>query len=483
METGIEAAAGRSIEHHSVDFIPLNERRGRPRDLFTLWFGANMVWVLVVSGGFFVAPHIGFGWAVLALVLGNVLGTVLSAYHAAQGPWLGVPQMIQSRVQFGYVGSVLPMLVAELVYIVFFAACPALVGLMAQSLFGMNPTLADVISSILMAVVALWGYRFAHVLGRYASILALVAFGILTVLMLVHSGIPHPSYASFHGGFSWPFFVSSVGLGFVFGAGYAPYVSDYTRYLPATVTVRSTAGWTYFAILISTVWLLFIGAYVTAAENFNYNTTGIIKTITDSFGGWFTWVFDLVAIVILIFQGSLALYAGANTGISMAGSLAQRPVGSRPSLRLRLAALVPVFAVSLAAGLLYTNNFDGDFTDALDVLILFLIPWSAINLADFYILGRRHYSTDDLFNPHGIYKGANIAGLVSFAVGFACAIPFANVGFYVGPAANAMGGANISWIVALVISFGCYMALAARRVTTRPPRQAIAEVAERGTQR
>ena len=37
---------------------------------------------------------------------GAAVGTVFTAFHSAQGPQLGLPQMIQSRAQFGYRGVV-----------------------------------------------------------------------------------------------------------------------------------------------------------------------------------------------------------------------------------------------------------------------------------------------------------------------------------------------------------------------------------------
>ena len=45
-----------------------------------------------------------------------VIGTFFMAAHSAQGPQLGLPQMIQSRPQFGYVGAILVWLFAYLQY-------------------------------------------------------------------------------------------------------------------------------------------------------------------------------------------------------------------------------------------------------------------------------------------------------------------------------------------------------------------------------
>ena len=45
----------------------------------------------------------------VADALGIAVGTVFMAFHASQGPWLGLPQMVQSRAQFGYRGVIVPV--------------------------------------------------------------------------------------------------------------------------------------------------------------------------------------------------------------------------------------------------------------------------------------------------------------------------------------------------------------------------------------
>jgi NCS1 family nucleobase:cation symporter-1 len=229
-----ESSARRTgVETHTVDFIPLSERRGKPWHLFTLWFGANTVMISIVTGAVLVGKGFGFGWSVLAIVIGFGLGTFLAAFHSAQGPKLGIPQMIQSRAQFGYVGGVVPMAVAEVAYIGFYAANPAVAGLVANAVWGVNVYLVVVLVTIVTFVVALFGYDLSHRLGRYLSVAAVIVFGIFTVLLLTHTGIPHPTTSNLHGGFNEGLFLGGIALTFIYAAGYAPYVADYSRYMPA----------------------------------------------------------------------------------------------------------------------------------------------------------------------------------------------------------------------------------------------------------
>ena len=52
----------------------------------------------VVTGALAVTVFkLSFVAALLALVLGNLVGGIFMALHSAQGPQLGVPQMVQTR--------------------------------------------------------------------------------------------------------------------------------------------------------------------------------------------------------------------------------------------------------------------------------------------------------------------------------------------------------------------------------------------------
>src|ERR1043165_4947057 len=96
------------LESSTIRPIPLTERHGTAADLFTVWFGPNFMLLPVVTGGLAVDSfRVPFAWALAALTAGNLIGAVFMALHAAQGPTLGVPQMIQTRGQFGTLGSLL----------------------------------------------------------------------------------------------------------------------------------------------------------------------------------------------------------------------------------------------------------------------------------------------------------------------------------------------------------------------------------------
>src|ERR1700722_7498428 len=100
---------GFNIERRSIEFIPEDERYRHPRRRFSFWFSCQMQVSTLVVGTLGIAAGLNLAWTALAIVLGNVIGTIFMAGHSAQGPHLGIPQMIQNRAQFGVLGAAIPL--------------------------------------------------------------------------------------------------------------------------------------------------------------------------------------------------------------------------------------------------------------------------------------------------------------------------------------------------------------------------------------
>ena len=125
------------IEKHTIGYIPPEDRHGKTRDLFTLWFGGNIAPLPIVTGALGVQIfHLNLLWGIVAILVGHLVGGALMALHSAQGPQMGIPQMIQSRAQFGSFGSLLVVAIAGVMYVGFFASNIVLAG---QSLHGIAP--------------------------------------------------------------------------------------------------------------------------------------------------------------------------------------------------------------------------------------------------------------------------------------------------------------------------------------------------------
>ncbi|MEU2227068.1 cytosine permease, partial [Streptomyces sp. NPDC018347] len=172
------------VELRSIDVVPDEERHGTAFSQFTLWLGANLQITAVVTGALAVVFGGDVVWSVTGLLLGNLLGGAVMALHSAQGPRLGLPQMIQSRAQFGVRGAVVPLLLVVVMYIGFFASGSVLAGQAVGELTHTDDTTGIIVFAAVTAVTATVGYRVIHALGRVTSTVCALAFVYLAIRLL-----------------------------------------------------------------------------------------------------------------------------------------------------------------------------------------------------------------------------------------------------------------------------------------------------------
>jgi purine-cytosine permease-like protein len=94
----------------------------------------------------------------------------------------------------------------------------------------------------------------------------------------------------------------------------------------------------------------------------------------------------------------------------------------------------------------------------LTIMLYLLVPWTAINLVDYFLVRRGRYAITQFFLPHGIYGAWGSRGLIAYLAGFLATLPFFVVpDLYTGPAARALGGVDLGWLVGLAVSAGVYL--------------------------
>src|SRR5689334_6161786 len=105
-----------TIGVRSIDYVPLTERHGELWHIGPLWFMSNAQIATLAVGVLGVTTGGNLVWSLIAILLGTGIGTFFMAAHSSQGPQLGLPQMIQSRPQFGYIGAILVWFFAYVQY-------------------------------------------------------------------------------------------------------------------------------------------------------------------------------------------------------------------------------------------------------------------------------------------------------------------------------------------------------------------------------
>ncbi|KWT58069.1 hypothetical protein ADL21_31365 [Streptomyces albus subsp. albus] len=452
----------RLVEGRTIDAVPEDERHGRPRDLFAVWFAANISPLTIVSGT--IAPLVfGLGlWpGIAAVTLGNLLGGFLMALHAAQGPRLGVPQMIQSRGQFGSHGSLLVTLVVVFMYAGWFASNLVIAG---QALHRSVPAVDIsgwlVLCGLAGLVVAIVGYDLIHRVGRWATVLTLSLLALCAVRVFMTPGVLERAVNAT--GFTVSGFVGMTAIGILLQITYAPYVSDYTRYMPAhAASRRSTLWFTYWGSVLGSVLPMFLGVVMGIAV-----ADDAIAGLDTVLGGTLSAVVLCSFAVIVVHVNSMNLYGTSLCLITAAQTFRHRWLPGRPA---RTALIAAPLALGLTLALAFQDTFLASYTDFLAILQYVLIPWTAINLVDFYLVRRGHYDVPSFFAPGGgVYGRVNGPAVLVYAVSFALEVPFMHTSAYTGPVAGALGGIDLSWAVGLLIPSVAYWLIARRRTAAVP---------------
>ncbi|MFH8288977.1 purine-cytosine permease family protein [Streptomyces sp. NPDC018059] len=449
-------AAEDLVERRSIDVVPDDERHGTAFSQFTLWLGANLQITAVVTGALAVVFGGDVVWSLAGLVLGNLLGGAVMALHSAQGPRLGLPQMIQSRAQFGVKGAVVPLLLVILMYVGFFASGSVLAGQATAELTHTDDTTGIVLFAAVTAVMAAVGYRVIHALGRVASVICALAFVYLGVRLVERVDV---SALLGDARFDLPMFLLAVSLSASWQLAFGPYVADYSRYLPRTTSAKATFWWTLSGSAIGSQWSMTFGVLVAASagDAFLDNQVGYVVGLggTGLIASFLYFVIALGKLTINV----LNTYGGFMSMVtSISGFRGLKVLGPRG----RAAYIAVIMVAGTAVALLGKDSFLTSFKDFLLFLLTFFTPWSAINLVDYYLISRERYDIPALFDPHGRYGAWRPDALVVYGIGLLAQLPFLVTHFYTGPLVEPLGGADISWIVGLVVPAVLYWTLTGR---------------------
>jgi NCS1 family nucleobase:cation symporter-1 len=433
-----------AIEQHTIYQIPLDQRHGKAHQLFTLWFGANLNVLTVVTGALATTIfHQSFLSAVAAILLGNLVGTIFMALHAAQGPRLGVPQMVQSRGQFGAKGAGFVVALVAFMY-VGYAATAFVTG--GQSVHLIIPPLSEHAAIIAIAAISLAGAIYGHDLIHFSTrMMAYVSGGALVLCYIWLLFItPVPGQFLTQGSFSAVGFFKMVSMGALWQLGYAPYVSDYSRYLPPDSGPRRAFWACYWGTTLGAVLPMILGAMIGPAV-----IDGNVVTAIAHLTGRVSILIMLLLAPGVAVAGAICLYGGALAMITLGNTLLPR---WRITHRARIVIASGIFVAALLIGIAGESNFLPLYSDFNELLLYLLVPWTAVNLIDYYLIRFGDYHVPSFFAADGgVYGHYNVTALACYLIGIVVQIPFIATDFYTGPLARALGGVDISWIVGIAV--------------------------------
>ena len=194
---------------------------------------------------------------------------------------------------------------------------------------------------------------------------------------------------------------------------WAIYVSDYSRYLPPDVAVRKTFYWTYGGSALGALWIMAIGSCLAAWAGKGFDTIPSLQDSGDKVFNGFGSVILVFSALGLISVCALNLYGGSLTLISASDSFKR----IQPTLTVRVVTITFTALISLVLALISTKSFLDNFENFLLLVLYLFIPWTAVNLVDYFIVRHGQYAIAEIFNPTGIYGRWEWRGIVSTSPG------------------------------------------------------------------
>lgn len=453
------AAAGTdtvgTVEGHGIDVIPDSERHGKPSDLFSFWLGSNVIFTYLLLGGILIELGLSLWTAVVIAVVCN-LAWGLVGVLAVPGPRTGTANMVVSRAQYGFQGNKLPCLFSWIVNVGYEGVDFAIAALAAYSLLSywgwhVNTFWKAVILAVIIIVsfaVGLYGHATIFLFQKIFAWALGIAAVFFAIFMIGHVKFGyHPSPAP-HGSVLVAAILIAISVVLSGPLSY-PIGSDYSRYLPASVSARKVTWYTFLGGYLPTVALTIIGILAaTAVDPADFTTT--IRGIVP---GWFYPVFLLIVIAGVICNSILSVYSSG---------LALQALGV-PLARSRTVWIDVIFGTALAVyGVLIASNF-------LTVLQNFLL-WSVFWYAPFFgiyvaelALTRGWYDGHDLHRAGGRYwfdRGYRWRGVAALVIGMVFTALCSNTPYLKGAiSTHLLSGGDISAVGGFAVAAAIYWAL------------------------
>lgn len=442
------------VETRSIDYVPVSERHGRLSDQATIWFAGSAQLLSLATGAIGITLGLNLIWTLIGLALGTFLGTIPVAAHASQGPHLGLPQMVQTRPQFGRYGAIFIWIVAVLVYWGYIVLNVNLMGAAAAQLEFGSMQASGAVLGVVSIVFAVYGYHLLHVGQRYTTVI-LVIILLAFVIGLAVKGHFQDGQFNLEGSFQFVPFLMVVSAALAYQLSWAFFVSDYSRYMPPTTSHRSIIAYTALGAGIGVFSMEVVGAI--AASLFPKDTMiyGLQQAGDILFPGFGAALLIVGGIALLIFNG-MCVYGGALTLITAMDSL----LPTTPTRSLRIKVIILVGVTATIVGIILPDDFiNTTFYTILAVLAYLMAPWTAVNLVDYFLVRKGRYSVSEIFNPKGVYGDWNWRGITAYVVTFAVMIPFMYLSFYQGPVATRFGGVDFAFFVGIPVGAVLYYVL------------------------
>jgi NCS1 nucleoside transporter family len=448
---------------HSVEPIPDADRDSTGPQQMWIWAGANIAPVNWALGALGIVLKLGLWETIAVIVLGNIIGCAIFAAFTVMGHKTGVNQMVLCRSAFGRRGAYLPsalMFLTTLGWIGVNTYFPVKIAVAILSQFGIPDNVVTnmvviTVVVVLQMLIGVYGFYAIRTFEKYTVPVTVAIMALMSVLAWSQPGVVNWGLTSTlaPGAHLAMLTLLMTAIGVGWGISWVTWASDYSRFVPRTVSSRAVFWYSYVGMFVPTVWLAILGATLASVTL----DTDPAKMVSAVFGG-----ITSVLVLLMVLHGPIAtnilnVYSAALAALSMGVHLS----------RTAIALIVGIASYLVAIYFVFEPSFAKAFDNWMISLLLWMSPFAGVVLADFYIKRRGQVDVPELYRAPeaSAYGDINWAGIVGFIAGLIAGWSVQNglVPALQGPIATGLlGGADLSWLVGILVAGGVYLALGSR---------------------
>jgi NCS1 nucleoside transporter family len=456
------------VDAHSIEPIPEADKDSTGPQQMWIWAGANIAPINWALGALGIVLNLGLWETIAVVVLGNVVGCAIFAAFTVMGHKTGVNQMVLQRSAFGRRGAYLPsalMFVMTLGWIGVNTYFPVKIAVAILGQFGIGDTWLSnlIVATVVMVIqvlIGIYGFYAIRTFEKYTVPITAAIMVLMSILAWSRPGVVNWGLTS-----TLPpaahlamlsLLMTAIGVGW--GISWVTWASDYSRFVPRSVSSAGVFWYSYAGMFVPTVWLAILGATVASVTK----DTDPAKMVSAVFGGVMS-----ILVLLMVLHGPIAtnilnVYSAALAALSMGLKLS----------RTVMALVAGVVGYLVTVYFVFQPSFAKAFDNWMISLLLWMSPWAGIVLTDFFLVRRGRVDVAELYRDpeQSAYGDVNWGAIVAFLIGLAAgwSVEDGLVPALQGPISTGLlSGADLSWLVGIVVAGGVYLALG-RRVAPAP---------------
>jgi nucleobase:cation symporter-1, NCS1 family len=433
------------VESHGIDAIPAAERHGQPRELAFLWAGAFVNYASLFTASL-LTTYYGLGvWdGLIATALGTVTAAVILGLLSNTGPRSGLPQIVYTRGIFGRRGSYLGAALTLFLATGWFAVDCVIAAQAGAQLFGGGNRLLTFGLVIMIAgisvAVAIYGHATIKVLETYGAVVFAAVSAVLFVFLAPQFHwfqAPTASGGDYPGAFVLGFMTC-----FALVASWYPFASDYSRYLPASSSIRSVSVWPVVGVALPMILLGLFGLLLPTIDAKLAAGQGVLAVISAHAPVWVAVPFFAFVVVGEIWANYLDVYTAGLVSLAMGIRLE----------RWQTALGCGLLGTALAGYAVLVSDFHLAYEDFLILTYLWAPAWAAVVLLSLFIFEGSARPAPAL----GAWLAGTVASLLFVNYGNLFSNVVAKPTFFNDSLIGTLHGADLSGLVSIVVAAAVY---------------------------